>query len=86
MSMTARIKCSMSGSQGWLWTGAGLAMLTAGLILTTQWFINTQAPLGTTLALMVYTAWTQAFALASMGMGGAVMIRRAITGCDGEAA
>ena len=79
------IKCLMNGSQRWLWTGVGLAMLTVGLMFTTQWLMHTQATLGTTLAFMVYIAWAQAFALASMGVGGVVMLWRAVTVCHGEA-
>ena len=84
MSFKTRIKCLMSGSQGWLWTGIGLATLMTGLMGTTQWLMHTQAALGTTLAFMVYTAWAQAFALASIGVGGVVMLRRAVTVCHGQ--
>ena len=83
MSITARIKYAMNGSQGWIWTGAGLTMLTVGLMITTQWLMHTQAALGITLAFMVYTAWAQAITLASMGVGGVVMLRRAVTVCHG---
>ncbi len=78
MSIKTRIKCAMNGSQGWLWTGVGLAILAVGLMVATQWLMHTQAALGTTLAFMVYTAWAQAFALASMGVGGVVMLGRAV--------
>lgn len=84
MSITTRIKCAMSGSQGWLWTGAGLAIIAMGLMGTTQWLMHTHAALGTTLAFMVYTAWVQVFVLASIGVGGTVMIKRAVTVCQGE--
>jgi hypothetical protein len=84
MSIKTRIKCSMNGSQGWLWTGVGLAIIAVGLMVATQWLMHTQAALGTTLAFMVYTAWAQAFALASMGVGGVVMLKRAVTVCHGH--
>ncbi len=79
MSIKTRIKCAINGSQGWLWTGIGLAILAVSLMGITQWLIHAQATLGTTLAFMVYTAWVQAFALASMGVGGVVMLGRAVT-------
>lgn len=84
MPITTRIKCSMHGSQGWLWTGVWLAILTVGLMFTTRWLMHTQAALGTTLAFMLYTAWAQAFALASMGVGGVIMLGRAVAVYHGQ--